>query len=100
MEGPLEDPMEGLGDSPGDGSGDDFYERFSAELEVLAEMEDYPSPPAGPKISQFRSRRQPLEETEPAGGGNPKKRSQECALRGSPQLSPAPEPPVTLSRFR
>ncbi|XP_068555435.1 chromosome transmission fidelity protein 18 homolog [Anas acuta] len=97
MEGPLEDPMEGLGDSPGDGSGDDFYERFSAELEVLAELEDYPSPPAGPKISQFRSRRQPLEETEPAGGGNPKKRSQECALRGSPQLSPAPEPPVTLT---
>ncbi|XP_032053637.1 chromosome transmission fidelity protein 18 homolog [Aythya fuligula] len=97
MEGPLEDPMEGLGDSPGDGSGDDFYERFSAELEVLAELEDYPSPPAGPKISQFRSRRQPLEETEPAGRGNPKKRSQECALRGSPQLSPAPEPPVTLT---
>ncbi|XP_071879761.1 chromosome transmission fidelity protein 18 homolog [Anas platyrhynchos] len=97
MEGPLEDPMEGLGDSPGDGSGDDFYERFSAELEVLAELEDYPSPPAGPKISQFRSRRQPLEETEPAGGGNPRKRSQECALRGSPQLSPAPEPPVTLT---
>uniref|UniRef100_A0A8B9ZS83 Chromosome transmission fidelity protein 18 homolog n=1 Tax=Anas zonorhyncha TaxID=75864 RepID=A0A8B9ZS83_9AVES len=97
MEGPLEDPMEGLGDSPGDGSGDDFYERFSAELEVLAELEDYPSPPAGPKISQFRSRRQPLEETEPPGGGNPKKRSQECALRGSPQLSPAPEPPVTLT---
>lgn len=31
--------MEGLGDSPGDGSGDDFYERFSAELEVLAELE-------------------------------------------------------------
>ncbi|NWZ26244.1 CTF18 protein, partial [Asarcornis scutulata] len=103
-----EDPMEGLGDSPGDGSGDDFYERFSAELEVLAELEapsspvprcpaDYPSPPAGPKISQFRSRRQPLEETEPAGRGNPKKRSQECALRGSPQLSPAPEPPVTLT---
>lgn len=89
--------MEGLGDSPGDGSGDDFYERFSAELEVLAELEDYPSPPAGPKISQFRSRRQPLEETEPPGGGNPKKRSQECALRGSPQLSPAPEPPVTLT---
>eukprot|EP00075_Anas_platyrhynchos_P035584 XP_027324837.1 chromosome transmission fidelity protein 18 homolog [Anas platyrhynchos] len=96
MEGPLEDPMEGLGDSPGDGSGDDFYERFSAELEVLAELEDYPSPPAGPKISQFRSRRQPLEETEPAGG-EPQKRSQECALRGSPQLSPAPEPPVTLT---
>uniref|UniRef100_A0A8C3D2P9 Chromosome transmission fidelity protein 18 homolog n=1 Tax=Cairina moschata TaxID=8855 RepID=A0A8C3D2P9_CAIMO len=31
--------MEGFGDSPGDGSGDDFYERFSAELEVLAELE-------------------------------------------------------------
>ncbi|KAM9179153.1 chromosome transmission fidelity protein 18 homolog [Mergus octosetaceus] len=97
LEDPMEDPMEGLGDSPGDGSGDDFYERFAAELEVLAELEDYPSPPAGPKISQFRSRRQPLEETEPAGGGNPRKRSQECALRGSPQLSPAPEPPVTLT---
>nr|XP_047916907.1 chromosome transmission fidelity protein 18 homolog [Anser cygnoides] len=97
MEGPGEGPVEGPGDSPGDGAGDDFYERFAAELEVLAELEDYPSPPAGPKISQFRSRRQPLEETEQAGGGNPRKRGQECALRGSPQPSPAPEPPVALT---
>ncbi|NXI72017.1 CTF18 protein, partial [Anseranas semipalmata] len=58
---------------------------------------DYPSPPPGPKISQFRSRKQPLEETEPAGGGNPRKRGHDCALRGSPQPSPPLEPPVALT---
>ncbi|XP_062444111.1 chromosome transmission fidelity protein 18 homolog [Rhea pennata] len=36
----------------------DFHERFAAELEVLAELEDPPSPPPAPRVSQFRSRKQ------------------------------------------
>ncbi|XP_068279462.1 chromosome transmission fidelity protein 18 homolog [Nyctibius grandis] len=66
MAGPEEGPDEG------------FYERFAAELEVLAELGDDPSPPAGPKISQFRSRRRSPEEPDPpgdpVGGSNPRKR--------------------------
>ncbi|NXK51855.1 CTF18 protein, partial [Chauna torquata] len=60
-------------------------------------LPDYPSPPPGPKISQFRTRKQPLEETGPAGGANPRKRGQDRALCGSPQPSPHLEPPVALT---
>ncbi|XP_068886139.1 chromosome transmission fidelity protein 18 homolog [Aphelocoma coerulescens] len=76
-----------------DGAEDGFYEHFAAELEVLAELGDEPSPPAGPKTSQFRGKRQPQEE--PASPGNSpgdtsaKKRHRDCVPAVSP---PAPEP--------
>ncbi|XP_072205167.1 chromosome transmission fidelity protein 18 homolog isoform X2 [Excalfactoria chinensis] len=82
-------------ESPGEME-DEFAERFAAELEVLAEMEDYPSPP-GPKISQFRSRKQLQDEAGPAVGPNARKRSQECALHASPPPSPPAESPATLT---
>ncbi|XP_041893299.1 chromosome transmission fidelity protein 18 homolog [Corvus kubaryi] len=76
-----------------DGAEDGFYKHFAAELEVLAELGDEPSPPAGPKTSQFRGKRQPPEE--PASPGNSpgdtdaKKRHRDCVPAVSP---PAPEP--------
>ncbi|XP_015732166.1 chromosome transmission fidelity protein 18 homolog isoform X2 [Coturnix japonica] len=82
--------------SPGEMMEDDFHERFADELEVLAEMEDYPSPP-GPKVSQFRSRKQLQDEAGPAVGPNGRKRSQECALHASPPHSPPAESPATLT---
>ncbi|XP_048818142.1 chromosome transmission fidelity protein 18 homolog isoform X1 [Lagopus muta] len=81
-------------ESPGDE--DDFNERFAAELEVLAELEDYPSPP-GPKVSKFRSRKQPQEEAGLAVGPSARKRSQECALHSSPLPSLPAESPVALT---
>ncbi|XP_021267350.1 chromosome transmission fidelity protein 18 homolog [Numida meleagris] len=81
-------------ESPGDE--DDFAERFAAELEVLAELEDYPSSP-GPKVSQFRSRKQLQDEAGPAVGPNARKRSQEYALHASPLPSPPAESPVALT---
>ncbi|XP_027606962.2 chromosome transmission fidelity protein 18 homolog [Pipra filicauda] len=63
---------------------DEFYERFAAELEVLAELGDDPSPPAGPKVSQFRGRKQPPEEPDPAGDSHCRKRERGCAPAGSP----------------
>ncbi|KAM6121652.1 chromosome transmission fidelity protein 18 homolog [Phoenicopterus ruber ruber] len=84
--------MAGPEESPEDG----FYQRFADELEVLAELGDDPSPPAGPKISQFRGRRQPPEEPDPPedppggsgpGGTNARKRDRGC---GSPGLPPPP----------
>lgn len=81
-------------ESPGDE--DDFTERFAAELEVLAELEDYPSSP-GPRVSQFRSRKQPQDEAGPAVGPNAKKRSQECALHPSPPPSPPAGSPMALT---
>ncbi|XP_051488460.1 chromosome transmission fidelity protein 18 homolog isoform X2 [Apus apus] len=71
---------------PEEGAEEGFYQRFADELEVLAELGDVPSPPAGPKISQFRSRRQLPEEPEPPadpvggsspGGTNPRKRDRD-----------------------
>ncbi|XP_054246859.1 chromosome transmission fidelity protein 18 homolog [Indicator indicator] len=49
---------------PEEGPEDGFYDQFAAELEVLAELGDDPSPLVGPKISQFRGRNQPPEEPE------------------------------------
>ncbi|XP_031462463.1 chromosome transmission fidelity protein 18 homolog isoform X1 [Phasianus colchicus] len=81
-------------ESPGDE--DDFNERFAAELEVLAELEDYPSPP-GPKVSKFRSRKQLQDEAGLAVEPNARKRSQECALHPSPLPSLSAESPVALT---
>ncbi|OXB68793.1 hypothetical protein ASZ78_002208 [Callipepla squamata] len=81
-------------ESPGDE--DDFAERFAAELEVLAELGDYPSPP-GPKVSQLRSRKQPRDESSPAPGPNARKRSQDCALHASPLPSPPAEFPEAIT---
>ncbi|XP_032930366.1 chromosome transmission fidelity protein 18 homolog isoform X2 [Catharus ustulatus] len=71
MAGTEDGPEDGLGDGPedglDDGPEDNFYERFADELEVLAELEDEPFPPAGPKPSQFRSKRQRPEEPDPPG---------------------------------
>ncbi|XP_050762128.1 chromosome transmission fidelity protein 18 homolog [Gymnogyps californianus] len=75
------------------GPEEDFDQRFAAELEVLAELGDDPFPPAGPKISQFRSRMQLPEEPDPPGdpggsndpgGTNPRKRDRGCIPPGSP----------------
>ncbi|KAM9599423.1 chromosome transmission fidelity protein 18 homolog isoform 1-T1 [Morphnus guianensis] len=80
---------------PEEGPEDGFYQRFAAELEVLAELGDDPSPLAGPKISQFRGRRQPPEEPDPPGGDdgpggtNPRKRDRGCDPPGSPPPSAA-----------
>ncbi|XP_066186495.1 chromosome transmission fidelity protein 18 homolog [Sylvia atricapilla] len=70
---------------------DGFYERFAAELEVLAELGDDPSAPAGPKSSQFRGKRQLPEEPEPRGGTSAKKRDRDCV----PAVSPAASEPRT-----
>ncbi|KAM9599424.1 chromosome transmission fidelity protein 18 homolog isoform 2-T2 [Morphnus guianensis] len=83
---------------PEEGPEDGFYQRFAAELEVLAELGDDPSPLAGPKISQFRGRRQPPEEPDPPGGDdgpggtNPRKRDRGCDPPGSPPPSAARTP--------
>ncbi|XP_065588837.1 chromosome transmission fidelity protein 18 homolog isoform X1 [Cyrtonyx montezumae] len=81
-------------ESPGDE--DDFTERFAAELEVLAELEDYPSSP-GPKVSKLRSRKQPQDEAGPALEPSTRKRSQDCALHASPLPSPPAEFPVAVT---
>ncbi|KAF4792035.1 chromosome transmission fidelity protein 18 [Turdus rufiventris] len=88
-------PEDGFGDGPedgfGDGPEDNFYERFAAELEVLAELEDEPFPPAGPKLSQFRSKRQRPEEPDPAGGSPGGTRDRDRV----PAVSPAAADPRT-----
>ncbi|KAM6054227.1 chromosome transmission fidelity protein 18 homolog [Chlamydotis macqueenii] len=85
-----------------------FYQRFAAELEVLAELGDDPSPPAGPKVSQFRSRRQPPEEPDPTGdpvggsspgGANPRKRDRSCVPPGSPPPPAAHTPKAKRQRL-
>ncbi|XP_037765827.1 chromosome transmission fidelity protein 18 homolog isoform X1 [Chelonia mydas] len=48
---------------------DEFDQQFADELEVLAEMEDVPSQPSAPKVSQLRSRKQTFEEAITAGDG-------------------------------
>ncbi|XP_039588580.1 chromosome transmission fidelity protein 18 homolog isoform X1 [Passer montanus] len=77
------------------GAEDAFYERFADELEVLAELGDEPFPPAGPKTSQFRGKRQPPEEPDPPGdspgGTGAKKRDRDCV----PAVSPAAAEPRT-----
>ncbi|XP_050835863.1 chromosome transmission fidelity protein 18 homolog isoform X2 [Serinus canaria] len=82
-------------DGPDDGPDDGFYERFADELEVLAELGDEPSPPAGPKTSQFRGKRQPPEEPDlpgdSPGGAGAKKRDRDCV----PAVSPAAAEPRT-----
>ncbi|XP_017589763.1 PREDICTED: chromosome transmission fidelity protein 18 homolog, partial [Corvus brachyrhynchos] len=59
----------------------------------LAPLADEPSPPAGPKTSQFRGKRQPPEEPASPGNSpgdtNAKKRYRDCVPAVSP---PAPEP--------
>uniref|UniRef100_A0A8D0FKX4 Chromosome transmission fidelity protein 18 homolog n=1 Tax=Strix occidentalis caurina TaxID=311401 RepID=A0A8D0FKX4_STROC len=118
-------PMAG----PGEGCDEDFAQRFAAELEVLAELGGGPgrravsatgsreaagrgralrgaaydpSPPATPKISRFRGRRQPPEEPDPPGdpvggsgpgGTNRRKRDRGCDPPGSP-----PPPARVLKR--
>ncbi|XP_058705580.1 chromosome transmission fidelity protein 18 homolog isoform X2 [Poecile atricapillus] len=92
IEDGLEDGIEdGIEDGLEDGLEDGFYERFAAELEVLAELGDEPSPPAGPKTSQFRDKRQLLEEPDPPGDSpsNAKKRHRDRVPAVSP---PASEP--------
>ncbi|XP_064582324.1 chromosome transmission fidelity protein 18 homolog isoform X1 [Zonotrichia leucophrys gambelii] len=78
-----------------DGPDDGYYERFADELEVLAELGDEPSPPAGPKTSQFRSKRQPPEQPDlpgdSPGGTGAKKRDRDCV----PAVSPAAAEPRT-----
>ncbi|XP_053813966.1 chromosome transmission fidelity protein 18 homolog [Vidua chalybeata] len=85
--------MAGTEAGPEDGAEDGFYERFADELEVLAELGDEPSPPAGPKTSQFRDKRQPPEEPDvpgdSPGGTGAKKRDRDCVPAVSP---PAAEP--------
>ncbi|XP_054017272.1 chromosome transmission fidelity protein 18 homolog [Dryobates pubescens] len=89
---------------PEEGPEDNFYERFAAELEVLAELGDDPSPPAGPRISQFRGRNQPPEEPEPPedligdsdpGDTNPRKRERglepPCASPSAAARTPKPK---------
>uniref|UniRef100_A0A8C4ULJ5 Chromosome transmission fidelity protein 18 homolog n=1 Tax=Falco tinnunculus TaxID=100819 RepID=A0A8C4ULJ5_FALTI len=78
--------MAGPEESPGGG----FCRRFAAELEVLAELGDGSSPPAGPQLSRLRGRRQPPEELDPAGGSSARKRDRGCAPPGS---SPTPRTP-------
>ncbi|XP_064376131.1 chromosome transmission fidelity protein 18 homolog [Dromaius novaehollandiae] len=101
--------MEGPDGDPAEGPDEDFYERFAAELEVLAELEDPPSPPAAPRVSQFRSRKQALEEDAAPGdttGGEGARRPQAANRRkrelGSPRRlagdeaspgGPLPPPP-------
>ncbi|XP_042654355.1 chromosome transmission fidelity protein 18 homolog isoform X2 [Tyto alba] len=75
--------MAGAEEGPDEG----FYRRFAAELEVLAELGDDPFPPAGPKISQFRGRRQPPGDRDP----DPRKRARGCSPPGSPPPS-TPKP--------
>lgn len=64
---------------------------------ALTPLADEPSPPAGPKTSQFRGKRQPLEEpdapTDSPGGTGAKKRDRDCV----PAVSPAATEPH--SRF-
>ncbi|XP_075021590.1 chromosome transmission fidelity protein 18 homolog isoform X2 [Calonectris borealis] len=93
---------------PEEGPEDGFYQRFAAELEVLAELGDVPSPPAGPKISQFRGRRQPPEEPDPPGdplggsgpgGTNPRKRDRGCVPPGSPPPPAARTPKPKRQRL-
>ncbi|XP_024068213.2 chromosome transmission fidelity protein 18 homolog isoform X2 [Terrapene carolina triunguis] len=92
---------------------DEFDQQFADELEVLAELEDVPSQPSAPKVSQLRSRKQTFEEAitagdvvkdsaalkcqpgqekdsqhqtnavESTGEANPKKRHLECILHES-----------------
>ncbi|XP_071427544.1 chromosome transmission fidelity protein 18 homolog [Pithys albifrons albifrons] len=72
---------------------DEFYERFAAELEVLAELGDEPSPPAGPRLSRFRGRRQPPEEPEPTvPSPQPGKRARGDAPDPSPPEPRTPKP--------
>uniref|UniRef100_A0A8C3NBM4 Chromosome transmission fidelity protein 18 homolog n=1 Tax=Geospiza parvula TaxID=87175 RepID=A0A8C3NBM4_GEOPR len=82
-------------DGAEDGPDDGFYERFADELEVLAELGDEPFPPAGPKTSQFRGKRQPPEEPDlpgdSPGGTGAKKRDRDCV----PAVSPAAAEPRT-----
>ncbi|GAB0196474.1 chromosome transmission fidelity protein 18 [Grus japonensis] len=96
--------MAGAEDDPEEG----FYQRFAAELEVLAELGDDPSPPAGPKISQFRGRRQPPEEPDPTGdpvggsgpgGTNPRKRDRGCVPPDSPPPPAARTPKPKRQRL-
>ncbi|XP_019476166.1 chromosome transmission fidelity protein 18 homolog, partial [Meleagris gallopavo] len=63
---------------------------------TLHSLPDYPSPP-GPKVSKFRSRKQPQDEAGLAVGLNARKRSQECALHASPLPSLPAESPVALT---
>ncbi|XP_074775635.1 chromosome transmission fidelity protein 18 homolog isoform X1 [Athene noctua] len=94
--------------APGEGSDEDFDQRFAAELEVLAELGGDPSPPATPKISQFRGRRQLLEEPDPprdpvggsgAGGTNLRKRDRGCDPPGSPPPPAARTPKPKRQRL-
>ncbi|XP_072734072.1 chromosome transmission fidelity protein 18 homolog isoform X2 [Ciconia boyciana] len=88
---------------PEDGPEEDFYQRFAAELEVLAQLGDDPAPPAGPKISQFRGKRQPPEEPDPPGappgGSRPRKRDRGCDPPGSPPPPAARTPKLKRQRL-
>ncbi|KAM6299110.1 chromosome transmission fidelity protein 18 homolog [Aegotheles albertisi] len=89
---------------PEEGPEDGFYQRFADELEVLAELGDVPSPPAGHRMSQFRSGRHPPEEPDlpgdPTGGSgspggtNPLKRDRDRVPPGSspPPAARTPKP--------
>ncbi|KAM6250098.1 chromosome transmission fidelity protein 18 homolog [Porphyrio hochstetteri] len=83
--------MAGPAELPAELPEDDFCQRFAAELEVLAELGDDPSPLAGPRVSQFRGRRQPPEEPDPSGGSGPGDAKPGKRERGcSPPESPPP----------
>ncbi|XP_039935138.1 chromosome transmission fidelity protein 18 homolog [Hirundo rustica] len=92
MAGAEDVPEDVLRDVLQDGAEDGFYERFAAELEVLAELGDDPSPPAGPKTSRFRDKRQPPVEPEPPAGTGGKKRERDRVPAVSPPAHEARTP--------
>lgn len=92
-----------LGGGTGGGGGGTRRERAGACVpsgdrhRALTPPADEPSPPARPKTSQFRGKKQPPEEPEPPGDSpgdtNAKKRDRDCV----PAVSPAAAGPC--SRF-
>ncbi|KAM9372393.1 chromosome transmission fidelity protein 18 homolog [Phaethornis superciliosus] len=91
--------MAGAEEAPEEG----FYQRFADELEVLAELGDEPFPSTGPKISQFRSKKQPPEEPDPpgdpVGDSNPGKRERGCDAPASPSSPGARTPKPKRQRL-